>query len=68
MASGSVGGGFWGGGGRSGGGGGRSGGSGGRRYTMAKTRRVNERYMAPSRASRRGVRGGSVAVPSRWFL
>lgn len=49
------------------GGGGRAGRVGAGRYTAARGRRVTERYRAPSRASRRGA-GGSVAVPSRWFM
>ena len=63
MASGRAGGGFWGG---RGGGGRTSGGGAGRRYTAALSRRVNERYTAPSRSLRRGT-GGSTAIPSRWL-
>ena len=63
MASGSAGGGY-----RREGGGRTSGGGTGRRYTAAQQRRVNERYTTVNRSTRRSIRGGVNAVPSRWYL
>jgi hypothetical protein len=63
MASGSFAGGYN----RNRGGGGRAGRNGVRRLTLARQRRINEAYMAPSRSLRRGS-GAAPAIPSRWLM